>query len=369
MDTDPKPPTGDAPAGSGGMGAPLAASAAAPPGPVARNAPRTLKRNALLSGVGVGLGYGLLTYFAFRAHGQLASIAYLGLVPMVMGAIPLLFTDVDQIKNYLYVLLAPWLAMIGVFAVLLAMLKEGALCLLVLAAPFWIAALLGTLVAVVVRGVILHQRKRKAVGVALMLLPFALVGIEHHLVREHEVAVPSTVVVEAPAEEVFDQLAVIEPFREEEYPVGLLNRLGVPRPIAATVDRKGIGGHRVGTFERGLAFKELITEYDRPRRMTFDIAVDPTQLEPTSTGRHALEGGYFRFVDATYTVERLAPERSRVTLTSRYVAKSSVNAYGELWADFIIGDFQSRVLHVLAGRFERWHREGHPAEMATLPAR
>src|ERR1700689_4287749 len=117
MDTDPKPPTGDAPAGSAGVDAPRAATAAPVPGRAARPAPRTLKRNALLSGVGVGLGYGLLTYFAFRAHGQLASIAYLGVVPMVMGAIPLLFTDVDQIENYLYILLAPWLAMIGVFAV------------------------------------------------------------------------------------------------------------------------------------------------------------------------------------------------------------------------------------------------------------
>jgi hypothetical protein len=370
MDTETKPPEEDAPSAGSPERAPLVSAPAGaalvpPPGAVSPE-PRTLKRNTLLSGFGVGLAYGLITYFVFRAQGNLASLAYLGLVPMVMGALPLLFTDVDQIKNYVYILFAPWLSMIGLFAALLAMLKEGALCILVLATPFWGAAVIGTLVATVVRGITLRGRKRRAAGVALMLLPFALVGLERrYMVREHEVAVASTTVVEAPADEVFDQLAIIEPIQPDEYPVGLLNRLGVPRPIAATVDKKGVGGHRVGTFERGLEFQELITAYDRPDRMTFDITVDPTQLEPTSTGRHALEGGYFRFVDATYTVARLGPERARVTLTSRYVAKSSVNAYGELWANFIIGDFQDRVLQVLAGRFARWHREGRPAAVAA----
>ena len=100
----------------------------------------------------------------------------------------------------------------------------------------------------------------------------------------------------------------------------------------------------------------------------FDIQVDTAQLDPGSTERHALEGGYFRFVDAGYTVEPLGPERCQVTLTSRYVAKSSVNAYGERWASYILGDFQERVLRVLSRRFERWHREGRPAAVAASPS-
>lgn len=84
----------------------------------------------------------------------------------------------------------------------------------------------------------------------------------------------------------------------EEFEPGFWHRLGVPRPIRATVDHAGLGGHRVGTFEYGLRFDELITEFTPPTKMTFTITVDPTQLRPNSTERHGLEGGYFAFIDA-----------------------------------------------------------------------
>jgi hypothetical protein len=338
-----------------------------------------IKRNVLFVGFALGVVYGLLAYVGFFQIGHLtrdpaifsadlATIAFLGLVPMAIGAIPLLFTDVDQIKNYLNILFIPWASILGIFAVLFLTLREGTLCILVLGVPFLAAALIGTVVAVILRGRVISRKKRQAAGAALMMLPFVFVwGEKRWLVREEGVSVPSSVIVGAPATDVFEQLAVIEPIKDDEFQVGMLNRLGVPRPVEATVDFRGIGGHRVGRFERGLEFKELITTYDPPRAMTFDISVDPTQLEPKSTGRHALEGGYFRFVDATYTIEPLGPARCKVTLSSRYVARSSVNAYGELWANFIIGDFQERVLHVLARRFEHRWRSTHPVEIAATP--
>lgn len=289
-------------------------------------------------------------------------------MPIALGALPLLFSDEDQIKNYVLLVFLPWASVFCLFAFLYATLREAGLCLMVLAAPFLALTLLGTLIAAVVRAITIDRDKRRLAGAALMILPFAFVSFEQHrLVREEEVSVPSSIVVDAPVDEVFEELAVIEPISRDEYPSGILNSLGVPRPIEATVDRRGVGGHRIGKFEGGLEFQELITTYAPPKNMTFDISVDPRQLDPKSTGRHALEGGYFRFVDATYTVEPVGKETSRVTLTSRYVAKSSVNSYGEVWADFIIGDFQSRVLEVLRRRFGERHREKVRREVAASP--
>lgn len=42
----------------------------------------------------------------------------------------------------------------------------------------------------------------------------------------------------------------------------------------------------------------------------------------------------------------------KLVLSSTYAAKSSVNAYGEMWANAIIGDFQDRVLAVIKRRCE-----------------
>ena len=97
--------------------------------------------------------------------------------------------------------------------------------------------------------------------------------------------------------------------------------------------------------------------------MAFDIAVDPRALAPNSTERHALEGGCFRFVDATYTLEPRGEGRVKLVLSSRYVAKSSVNAYGVMWASAIVGNFQDRVLAVIKRRCEAARTET-PAEVA-----
>jgi hypothetical protein len=342
------------------------------PAAIAQAPATRLKLRVFLGSITVGVIYGLAMYFTFGKFGVLATYTFLLIVPAAIGGVPLLFRDIDQIRSYLALLVIPWLSILGVFVALGALLREGALCIVVLLLPFAAAGMLGSLIATIAASVIIRAKKRKALGAALLLAPFVLVGLEQRwLVREETVAVRSTTLVDAPAEEVFDRLAIIERIEEAEYPTGIFNRLGVPRPISATTDVKGVGGHRVGTFDRGLRFDERITTYDRPTRMTFDISVDPSRLETTSTPRHALEGGYFRFVDATYEVAEASPggERCVVTLTSRYVARSSVNAYEKLWASAVVGDFQDRVLQVLAGRFARWHREGRPVPVAQSAAR
>ena len=326
-----------------------------------------LKRNLLLGGVTIGSAYGLVAYFFMMKLGGLPTVAFLALVPLAMGAIPQLFSDEDQVKNYLYVLFAPWLSIAGVFMVLFATLREATLCLLILGSPFILAALLGTLIATVVRGLVIRSRKRKAVAATLMLLPFVFLGLEkRYLVREQPVEVRSSTVVTASAQEVFDHLAEFDTIRSDEYQPGFFNQIGVPRPIRATVDHKGLGGHRTGVFERGLVFREVITEYDAPHTMAFSIDVDPTVLATSSTERHALENGYFRFVDARYQIGDLGDGRVQLDLSSTYVAKSSVNAYGELWASAIIEDFQDRVLGVLQRRLEKKAAPA-PREVASRP--
>jgi hypothetical protein len=311
------------------------------------------KRNVVLAGVLTGLVYALVAYLTFKKLATMPTIAFLGLVPLGLGAVPLLFEDLDQVKNYAFILLIPWLSLLGLFVLLFATLQEGALCFVVLGFPFFGLALVGTLIATIVRAIIIRRDKRKAVGAAMMLLPFLVVGLEQrYLVREEKVTVTSSVIVDAPAEQVFDRLAEVETIGDEEYDAGLWTRLGVPRPIRATVDRKGLGGKRKGVFTDGLEFQEVIEVYERPRRMGFSIAVDPRSLRENSTERHALEGGYFRFVDAAYTIQPEPDGRVRLVLSSTYAAKSSVNAYGELWATAIIGDFQDRVLSIIKRRCE-----------------
>jgi hypothetical protein len=313
------------------------------------------KKYSLAAGILLSVLYGVASYFAIRRFNGMPTLAFLSVLPAVMGAIPLLFTDVDQVKNYIALVLVPWFVIGACFLLLFIPGLEGLICLVILGSPFIIFAMLGSLVVWITRAFMIRSAaKRRAAALLSMLLPFATLGIERSLpVPEETVQVTSSTVVRAPAATIFRGLAAVDTIEDTEYHAGLWNRLGVPRPIRATVDRPALGGRRTGEFEHGLRFDEVITTYDAPRTMSFDITVDPSTLRPNSTERHALEGGYFHFVDATYTLDPIDNDRVQLTLTSRYALKTTVNPYGNLFARALVGDFQNRVLEVLKQRAER----------------
>ena len=311
------------------------------------------QRSTLISGVAAGVAYGAITWIAFGAAKSLPSMAFLVLVPAAMGATPLLFGDQAQVRWYARVLLIPWFTAFGFCVVLIAVFKEGGACLLVLAFPMIGFAMAGAFVVWLIGALRLKAKARAATAAALLLLPFLVLPVERIWFMPAEAGETlSSVVIEAPAGFVFDHLAAVPTITDLEYRPGLFNRLGVPRPVRATIDRAALGGKRVGEFEHGLRFDEEITRFDVPSLLSFSIAVDPARLRAGSAERHAFEAGYFRFVDATYRLEALGPVRTRLLLSSRYVLQSGWNSYGRFWAAALVGDFQDRVLAVIKQRSE-----------------
>lgn len=320
---------------------------------------RADKVASLAAGIAIGALYGALAFGVFDRAYVLPGATFLFLVPAVTGAIPLLFSDADQTRWYVKLVLLPWLTLLALYLLLFVLLRETSLlCVLVQALPAIGLAMLGTLIAWVITAVRLRRRKKKlAAGILLMLLPFVCAPLERALLyRSEVVASASRIVIDAPRAAVWDQLANVPAFQPDEYRPGVWQLLGVPRPIRATVDREALGGHRVGWFDRGLRFDEVITAYDPPARMSFSIAVDPRTLIPGSAERHAFEHGYFRFLDADYSLAELPGGRTELVLASRYAIESGVNWYGKLWAGAIVRDFQDRVLAVIKSRSEHLPR-------------
>ena len=314
---------------------------------------RKSQRFSLILGVCAGVAYGLIAWFAFGAAQALPSMSFLLGVPFGMGACSLAFTDDAQVRWFQRLLLIPWLVIFLFFMLLVAVAHEAAACILVLALPLIFAVMLGTVIPWAIGAHRLSAKKKAAATAALLLLPFLFMPLEKaHLMPAEQGEALSSIVVDAPAAFIFDHLAEVPTINEGEYQPGLFNRLGIPRPIRATVDRAALGGLRVGEFEHGLRFDEVITRFDPPKRMAFSIAVDPSPLRQGSTERHALEAGYFRFLDATYALEPLGPGRTLLKLSSRFVLKSGWNSYGRFWASALVGDFQERVLAVLKRRCE-----------------
>lgn len=130
-----------------------------------------------------------------------------------------------------------------------------------------------------------------------------------------------------------------------------LNHLGVPRPLYATVDRRAVGGSRMGEFEGGLRFVERIRAYEPGRRLSLQVEPDARALAADDMLAHAFDSGLVRLDDVSY---RLRPTRDgvEVTLSCSYTLRTNASAYGHLWSRAMLGSFEQALLAALKTRFE-----------------
>lgn len=309
------------------------------------------KYGLLIIGILVGVAYGLLARYYFGVGDTLASITFLFVVPSVLGVIPLMFATNEQLKSYKNIIFIPWVTLITFFFLMMLFRLEEVACLLFLAAPFFALA---TLIAFIYRLVQLNKEKKKGKLLALAIMPFLLIQIEQYIKSPSATFnVKSEVIVAATEETIWNNIVEVRPIQAEEYNSGFFNNIGIPRPISAAVDKKEIGGHRIGNFDGGLQFVETITIYEPNNAISFDIKVDPKSVGPKIFDQHVLNGNYFRFVDANYELYSLGNGQVRLRLASNYQLTSKINFYGKFWGNIILKDFQDRLLEVIKVRCEK----------------
>ena len=308
------------------------------------------KYGLLIIGIALGIAYGLVTRLIFGHKATLASVTYLFIIPTILGIIPLMFADNEKLKSYRNIIFIPWLTIATFFLTMFLFGIEDFLCLLVLAAPFFI---LGTVGALIYRLVQINRQKSKGKLLSLVLLPFLFAPIEEYIKTPSDTfVVKSEVIINATPQLIWDNIVEVEKIKEDEYNSGFFNSLGIPRPISATVDKKELGGERIGNFEGGLKFIETITEYEKNKKVSFDIKINPTTVREKVFDQHVLNGNYFTFVDATYELTKLKNRQVKLALSSSYQLTSNINFYGNFWGDIILADFQDRLLHVIEKRCE-----------------
>lgn len=136
------------------------------------------KYGLLIIGIALGIAYGLVTRLVFGQKATLASVTYLFIIPTILGIIPLMFADNDKLKSYKNIIFIPWLTVLTFFLTMFLFGIEDFICLLVLAAPFFI---LGTIGALIYRIVQINRQKSKGKLLTLVLLPFLFAPIEEYI--------------------------------------------------------------------------------------------------------------------------------------------------------------------------------------------
>ena len=312
--------------------------------------------------MGVGLLYGLITRLTWgyeplqKIFGTPVSGSYLFLTPFVLGILVAIVGMAISPSRILAVwgFLMPFCAVsVGAIAAALTGL-EASFCILVAYPILVVMASFGGLVAtVMMRG--LGSRRTYFLTPVFIFLPYLVAPFEQLLeIPPKKISITDSIVVDAPAEVIWGQIASVPTIEEEEIRNSWIYQRGFPKPKAATLDFEGVGGKRVATFEREVSFFEVIDEWSPPETLSFSIEADPAFIPANAFDEHIIVGGrFYDVLDGRYRIEPLSGNRCRLHLTSTHKLGSHFNSYAGWWSKVIMTEIQTTILEVVANRAEK----------------
>jgi len=229
---------------------------------------------------------------------------------------------------------------------------EGLLCIVLVVPVFMAAAMIGGLVGGVVHN---YGRNGPPVLPALALLPLLVGPVESLLPPQRsEQTVTSTIHIAAPPEAVFDKLASVRDIRRDELGFTFVHLIGLPRPVEAHMDGSGPGSVRTSRWEKNVWFQEVITDWERPRAMRYRFVVPKGAIPRAALDEHVeINGDYFDLLDGGYTLQPAADGGTDLSLSTRFVNKSRLKVYGNLWGKLVLQDFHRSILGLMKSRAER----------------
>lgn len=305
----------------------------------------------LLIGLIAGTAYAFLTMLIVNSQHRNVSIAYIFVLPLVLGAIPVLFSTKEQLQSYKTYLLIPWLIVISFFYLALVEAFEGFICLVVIFEPF---VILGTLGAFIFRMIKLKRNTKQTPLYSSLLLPFIVLIVEGFFpVTNQYYTVATSILVKADQAKVWENIKNVRNIKPAEIEPHFIHQIGIPKPLNGQLDYERIGGVRSITWEKGIKFQEIINLWQEGKSFAYDIKVDPKSIPPTTLDEHVMIGGrYFDMVNGSYTIAPAVNGRMRVTLQCRYRITTNLNFYSRWWADYILNDFNEMILEVIKKRCE-----------------
>ena len=131
-------------------------------------------------------------------------------------------------------------------------------------------------------------------------------------------------------------------------------RWGLAYPMSGTIYGSGVGAIREGVFSTGVAY-ERVTEWDPPRQLSFVVLSDPPtmhELSPYQEVHAPHVSGYFRTLDARFSITPMANGHTRLSLATRHELDLNPVFYWLPIAEWAIHTNKARVLAHFAGQAE-----------------
>ncbi len=252
------------------------------------------QRYPFLFAPGVGLLFALVSRFLFDDHlgdraGGLLTVSFLLLVPLALGAITAHFIPGGH--TFWRLCGAPWLTVLLFILTTLLFHLEGLICLIIIGPVFFVLASMGALLYTSVGDLLPPRRDKTLLVSAFAVLPFLAISLENHFDNPDSFRrVENTVQINAPAAVVWQHIIRVAPIQATDLGPSLIDNIGFPRPVAATLTREGVGGVRHATFERGVEFIETVDEWQPLKRLSFSIVPNTATIPPTTFDEHVPRG-------------------------------------------------------------------------------
>lgn len=285
---------------------------------------------------------------------EFVSIGMLIISPISVGIITVLFLSREQAANKKIRMFHPWLPVLGWSVIAVLMAWETIICIVMLLPLYLPLASLGGYFG---GGIRQHYCEKTTTGTAscFAILPLLIAPIEKPLEspsRFH--TVNNTIAIEAPLTQVWKVLPNLENIQPDELPWNLSHFIGIPKPISATTKDLKIGAMRELTWERGVHFQEEITKIVPNKTLAYRVIVDQESMKIAELDTHIVVGDkYFDIDSGEYNLKHVAGV-TYLSLSTNYRMKSKINWYGALWANYVLDDFHTSILHMIKKRVEKY---------------
>ncbi len=285
--------------------------------------------------------------------GSLVTISFMFLVPVAIGFIRVHF-EYNQLSPMTYGRMAvvAWQPIFVFLFVSVVTLLEGSICVAMALPAFMFFASIGGMLAGLCHR--LWEKKSNKAVMSVALLPLILSPLELnflHLSKTYEVK--NTIVINAPVDVVWQQLANVSQIHEGEYPSSFSQLIGIPRPIRADMSGDGVGAIRTSQWQKNVVFKEVITEWLPNEKMLYNFEIDPELIPDHALDQHVKLGGeYFSPLHGGYELVASGNNQTLLSLKTTVLDNTNFGIYSRVWGEVIFQDFHRALLKLMKVRAE-----------------
>lgn len=191
---------------------------------------------------------------------------------------------------------------------------EGVMCL-VIASP--LIAFMGLIGAFIGRALARRGRRTQtSTAMSVAFTPLFIIAEAMFPPKAGFTSVES-IDVAAPSAAVWDSIVHMGPIPGAP---SIPFRWGLAYPVRGRIFGSGVGAIRQGVFSTGIAY-ERVTRWEPDRRLDFIVLSDPPSMRELSPYAHVNAphvSGYFRTLDASFTITPLASGKTRLSLATRH---------------------------------------------------